>query len=189
LLPAALRSAKSRPISIGGTGVPTVRVLTQRQTGRRRAPASSLNATRRLVRLSDAGFALSQPNDDIRGRIVVDKNRYGIGTVEDLLIDASSRRAILMIVKGSDILLGDKNPLIPVDAIRRGDGDYVFVGQDHESVAEAPGFEPDRLSDRRYIAAVYRWYGLMPYWHPDYVYPSEWSQRLGGAMRGLRPRR
>jgi hypothetical protein len=160
-----------------------------RSSRRRPRTTVSLNATRRLIRLSEAEFALAQPTDDIRGRIVVDKTRYGIGTVEDVLVDASSRRAILMIVRGSDILLGDKNPLIPVDAIRRGDGEYVFVAQDHENVAEAPAFEPERLSDRRYIGAVYRWYGLMPYWHPDYVYPSEWSARLGDALGRHRARR
>lgn len=118
---------------------------------------------------------------------MVDKARYGIGTVEDLLIHPATRRAYMMIVRGSDILLGDKDPLIPIDAIRRGDDEYVYVGKSHENVADGPAFDPERGSDPHYLASVYDWYGSLPYWHPQYVYPADWSQRLGDASRRPRP--
>ena len=139
-----------------------------------------------LVRLSDADFALAQPTDDIRGRIVVDKVRIGIGTVFDVLADPASRRAFLMIVRGSDILLGEKDPLIPIDAIRYGDDEYVHVNLRHESVAEGPGFDEELVAEEGFQSAVYGWYGSLPYWHPEYVYPSDWSLRLADAA--LRPR-
>lgn len=160
-----------------------------RPGGPRRRAAAGPEVPVPLVRLSEADLRLSQPSDDIRGRIVVDKARYGIGTVEDLLIDPITRRVRLMIVRGSDILLGEKDPLIPIDAIRRGDDQYVYLGKSHESVAEAPGFDPVRAMDPHYLAAVYDWYGSLPYWHPQYVYPADWSQRLGDSMRRPRPRR
>jgi hypothetical protein len=161
----------------------------QRSSGRRKKETPTPDEPIELVRLSDADFALSQGSDDIRGRIVVDKSKIGVGTVDDLLVDPASRRAFLMIVRGSDILLGDKEPLIPIDAIRYGDDDYVYLGQRYESVVEGPAFDPDRLSDPMFQFMVYGWYGCVPYWHPEYVYPTDWSFRLEESTQRPRLRR
>jgi hypothetical protein len=168
----------------------SVRTLTPLgPTGRRVLDTPMPDAPIELVSLSETDFALAQPTDDIRGRIVVDKVRYGIGMVYDLLVDPTSRRAFLMIVRGSDILLGDKDPLIPIDAIRYGDDEYVYVNLGHESVAQGPPFDDDRIADADFQAAVYGWYGSLPYWHPEYVYPSDWSLRLADSAQRPRQRR
>ena len=167
-----------------------VRTLTTPVFGGRRLPVTRTpDAAIELVRLSDATFALSLPSDDIRGRIVVDKARYGIGTVDDLLVDPGSRRAFLMIVRGSDILLGEKDPVIPIDAIRYGDDEYVYVNLRHESVAEGPAFDEELAADPAFQTSIYAWYGSLPYWHPEYVYPSDWSLRLDDTSQRPRQRR
>jgi sporulation protein YlmC with PRC-barrel domain len=130
-----------------------------------------------LVRLSATSLALAREGDDIRGRVVIDEAGYEMGRVEDLVIDDEGRRVYFMLLRASAFILGDKQLLIPVDTIRRREGDHVQVDQDHERVAAGPEYDPALVSDPGYQAGVYGWYGYAPYWHPGYVTPAGWSPR------------
>lgn len=107
----------------------------------------------------------------MRGKIVVDQAGYEIGRVEDLVIDEESYRVYFIIVQPSGFIFGEGEPIVPVDAIRRRNGDHLSVDQDHEYVAAGPRYDPELISDAGYQAGVYDWYGFAPYWHPRYVRP------------------
>lgn len=130
-----------------------------------------------LVRLSDTSLALARKADDIRGKVVLDEAGYEMGRVEDLVIDDECRRVYFMILRASGFIPGEKQFLIPVDTIRKREGDHVNVDQDHEHVAAGPEYDPALVSDPSYQADVYGWYGFAPYWQPSFGFPAGWSQR------------
>ena len=100
-----------------------------------------------------------------------------MGYVEDLVLDRTGGRVLFMIVHPSGVLLDDANRVIPVDAVRRRDGETVHVDEDHELVGAGPQYAPELISDPGFQAGVYRWYGYLPYWYPGYEHPSGWPQR------------
>ncbi len=125
-----------------------------------------------LVRLADTDLTLADPDDDLRGRQVVDSNGEDVGTVDGLMIDEAERRArFLEVGSGGFLGLGEKRQLIPVDAIVRADADTVYISKDRHHVGAAQYYDPSVVVDRGYYADLYAYWGYTPFWSPDYTYP------------------
>jgi sporulation protein YlmC with PRC-barrel domain len=113
-----------------------------------------------LVRLSDSGFTLEDPTQDVRGLDVYDSNGEEIGTVEDLYVDEEERKLrFLDVAAGGFLSLGRKNLLIPVEAVREVDRDRVVVDQSREKVAGSPPFDTDVVPQAPYQRELYDYYG------------------------------
>ena len=94
------------------------------------------NAT--LRKLSDSDQTIDGPANDIRGRVVKDKNGKAIGNVHDLLIDdAEDKVRFLIVDHGGFLGFGETRSFIPVDAITQITDEDVSIDQSGEHVAEA----------------------------------------------------
>jgi sporulation protein YlmC with PRC-barrel domain len=125
-----------------------------------------------LVKLGDADLTVADPNEDVRGRKVVDRDGKDVGTIHDLFIDSDEKKVrFLQVGSGGFLGLGEKKVLIPVDAITRITDDEVQFDQTHEHVARTPPYDPDLMNDDAYTGGVYGHYGYQPYWTGGYIYP------------------
>ena len=114
-----------------------------------------------LSRLHDSGQTVSASAEDIRGRMVKDKNGQDVGKIEHLLIDDVEQKVRFMeVASGGFLHLGEKKSFIPVEAITRIDADVVHISPDREHEAGAPSYDPDLvLADPGYFSDLYPYYG------------------------------
>jgi sporulation protein YlmC with PRC-barrel domain len=114
-----------------------------------------------LSRLRDIGRAVSSSDEDIRGRMVKDKNGQDLGRIEDLLVDDVKWKVRFMEVASGGILgFGDSKSFIPVDAITRMTADNVYISHTLEHVAGAPRYDPTLVAiDVNYLMELYPSYG------------------------------
>ena len=138
------------------------------------------NAT--LRKLSDSDQTIDGPANDIRGRVVKDKNGEAIGKVHDLLIDdAEDKVRFLIVDHGGFLGFGETRSFIPVDAITRITDEDVQIDHSGGHVADAPQYDPDLVDDHSYHSSIYSHYGYRPYWEAGYTYPSELAMLAMGA--------
>lgn len=113
-----------------------------------------------LVRLSDTEFILEDQTQDIRGLDVYDTGGEEIGTVEHLYVDEEEREVrFLDVAAGGFLDLGDKNFLIPVEAVREINRDGVVVDQSRDKVAGSPPFDTSVVPQPPYQRDIYDYYG------------------------------
>ena len=113
-----------------------------------------------LVRLSDSEFILEDQTQDIRGLDVYDSNGDEIGTVEGLYVDTEERQVRFLDVGAGGFLgLGEKNFLIPVEAVREVNEQGVVVGESREKVVDSPPFDTDVVPQAPYQRDIYDYYG------------------------------
>ncbi|MEO3935338.1 PRC-barrel domain-containing protein [Dermatophilaceae bacterium Soc4.6] len=144
---------------------------------------TSIDHDSALHTLGDRGETVDGSADDVRGREVKDKDGHGIGKVTDLLVDdREDKIRFLLVEHGGFLGFGEKESLIPVDAVTKITEDAVFIDQSRERVAAAPGYDPDLVSDRPHHADIYNHYGYTPSWVGGYLYPTG----LWGAGHGSR---
>lgn len=111
-------------------------------------------------RLHDSGRTVSKSADDIRGRMVKDKNGRNIGKVEHLLIDDGQRVRFMEIASGGFLHLGETKAFIPVEAITRITDRAVHISPTREHVAGAPRYDPNLvLADAGPLLGLYPYYG------------------------------
>ena len=117
-----------------------------------------------LSSLRDTGRTISSSDEDIRGRMVKDKDGADLGVIEDLLIDDVERKVRFMeVASGGFLGFGESKSFIPVDAITRMTPDEVHVGHTREHVAGAPRYDPDLVpTDLHYFFNLYPYYGYPP---------------------------
>src|SRR3954470_3161792 len=129
-----------------------------------------------LVRLSDTQLTVADPAQDVRGRKVLDKAGQQIGHVEDLFIDDAEKHVrFLLIGSGGFLGFGEKKFLMPIDAVMRVNNDSVQIDRTRAHVAGGPTYDPAITEDHTpedHYAAVYGYYGFMPFWGIGYTYPS-----------------
>ena len=115
-----------------------------------------------LSRLRDIGRAVSSSDEDIRGRMVKDKNGQDLGRIEDLLVDDVNWKVRFIEVASGGILgFGDSKSFIPVDAITRMTADNVYISHTLEHVAGAPRYDPTLVAiDVNYLMELYPYYGF-----------------------------
>lgn len=129
-------------------------------------------ASATLNKLSDTGMTVADPDQDIRGRKVKDKDGKRLGKVHDLLIDDAERKVRFLLVEHGGLLgIGGEKSFIPVDAINRITARAVFLNHTREHVAAAPGYDPALVNERIYHDSIYSHYGYLPYWKEGYGYP------------------
>jgi sporulation protein YlmC with PRC-barrel domain len=124
----------------------------------------------KLIRLSDTGLDVADPEEDIRGRSVVDRDGHEIGEIEDLYIDPQNSQVQCIHVTGTASGGEETDLLIPVDAIVRITEEQVHIDRTREHVHGGPRYNPD-LVDATYLGSLYGYYGYAPFWGPGYVYP------------------
>jgi sporulation protein YlmC with PRC-barrel domain len=135
-----------------------------------------------MIKLGDTDRTIPNPDEDIRGRKVVDRNGEQLGKVTDLLIDDAAMRARFLIVEHGGILgIGATQSFIPVEAVTSIEEEDVQVATDVQTVAGAPVYDPEIALEPQYYENVYGYYGVTPYWTvgPDSrEYPG--YERRGG---------
>lgn len=130
------------------------------------------NDTARLIELGDSEHTLANPDEDIRGRKVIDRDGEDLGKVDDLLIDAAERKVRMLRVEHGGILgIGATASFVPVDAITGVDDDVVHVSESRERVTGAPRYDPDLVKTEELYGELYRHYGYTPFWTAGYTYP------------------
>jgi sporulation protein YlmC with PRC-barrel domain len=133
-----------------------------------------------LERLSDSSLVLSEPDQDIRGRKVIDQHGADIGHVSGLFIDEGERKVrMLELRSGGFIGIGERHFLLPVDAISSVDENEVHVSESGARIIHSPIYDPTLVvpSIRGYWEPYYGYYGLSPHWGNGYMYPTfPWTQ-------------
>jgi sporulation protein YlmC with PRC-barrel domain len=141
----------------------------------------STMTTTALEPLSQTHLSLFDPQEDVRGRKVFDRESEEIGRVDDVFIDPTERRVRFLSVKSGDVLgLGGKKLLIPVDAIASVDKDKVVINHRRDRIVAGPQVDrefekgADRPADTdAVVLACYEFYGIaQPYWNPTYQRPN-----------------
>lgn len=143
------------------------------------APTLSTGAAPTLRRLRDIDLTVSSSGEDIRGRMVRDKDGQEIGKIDALLVDDADQKVRLMeIASGGFLGFGESRSFIPIEAITRMTDEDVFISHTREHVAGAPRYDPDLVEfDPGYILDLYPYYG----------YPGTWVPRAWVPPRGSRP--
>ncbi|MCS3844289.1 PRC-barrel domain-containing protein [Microbacterium sp. AK031] len=135
-----------------------------------------------LVRLGDTDETVANPDDDIRGRDVKDKDGADLGKVKALLIDENERKVRLIeVASGGFLGIGQDTTFIPVDAITSVTADEVRLDQTREHVAGAPAYDPALIHERDTYGDVFGYYGFAPFWGGGYSYPDYPYYRPTGA--------
>lgn len=123
--------------------------------------------------LSDSQLTVANPDEDVRGRNVVDRHGEKIGDVDDLLLDDRENRVrFLRVAHGGFLGIGEQHFLVPVDAITRIDADNVHIDRTRSDLGKAPGYSPELAEKADYYQGIYGWWGYGPYWAPGYAYPA-----------------
>lgn len=101
-----------------------------------------------LSRLHDIDRTVSSSDEDIRGRMVKDKDGRDIGKIEHLLIDDVEQKVRCMeVASGGFLGLGKTKSFIPVEAITRITADDIYISPTREHVAAAPRYDPDLVAN------------------------------------------
>lgn len=126
-----------------------------------------------LHRMSDSKLTIKEPDEDVRGRKVVDKAGEVIGVVGDLLIDDRELKVrFLRVASGGFLGRGAAHYLLPVEAITGVTAEAVHIGHTHAQVAGGPGYDPALTTGRDYWGELYGYYGYASHGHPNYLHPG-----------------
>jgi sporulation protein YlmC with PRC-barrel domain len=125
-----------------------------------------------LMRLAHSDQMMADPDHDIRGHKVLDRDGTEIGKVDDLLIDQEHHQVrLLQVAHGGLFGLGATNLFIPVEAVVRVDRGEVGVDLSRLQMAAAPGYDPEIVDRDEQMSALYGYYGYTPYWVPGHLPP------------------
>jgi sporulation protein YlmC with PRC-barrel domain len=120
-----------------------------------------------LERLVDTPLRLAEGAPDLRGVDVHDADGEKVGTVQSLFVDRAERRVRFLEVAGGGIMgIGDREILVPVEAVSNYDDKSVRLARATGRFDEAPTYDPALVDDRAYWEGVYGWYGYSPTWAP-----------------------
>ena len=134
--------------------------------------------TSMLLRLRDTQLTVADPHQDLRGFKVIGTNGQDIGRVEDLLIDDTEKKVRFLLVGSGGFLgtgIGEKQFLIPVDAITQIGKESVTIDRTGEHVVSGPHYDPQLMDEGellKHYNDVYTYYGMMPFWGASYQYPG-----------------
>lgn len=112
-------------------------------------------------RLRDNAKTVSSSDEDIRGRVVKDKDGQDLGKIEGLMIDDLDQRVRFMEVATGGLLgFGERKSFIPVEAITQITADEVHIDRTRAHVAGAPSYDPAVVTeDAGYFFSLYPYYG------------------------------
>jgi len=119
----------------------------------------------RFVKLSRSDVASEYVVEDVRGRAVLTIDDDWIGLIGDLLIDMVDRRVCFLEVRTNSFPgTGEHRSLIPIEAMRILDGQFVHVEHSSDHVSAAPFYNPHVIETMHYLNDVYEHYGYVPPW-------------------------
>lgn len=149
--------------------------MAKKKASARRHPAAVVPT---YSRLRDTHKTVAVADEDIRGRMVRDKDGQEIGKIEGFLLDDVEEKVrFIEVASGGFLGLGETKSFIPVDAITRITGDDVFISHSREHVAGAPRYDPSLvMADARYFFDLYPYYGFQ--WRQGFA-PSFLGYSLG----------
>ncbi|MGW0777451.1 PRC-barrel domain-containing protein [Streptomyces sp. NPDC002835] len=125
-----------------------------------------------LKKISESDQTVAAPEQDVRGRKVVNRAGDELGKIGDLLIDEEERKVRFLLVEHGGFLgMGEKKTFIPVDAVTHVADEYVQIDSSQEQVTKAPEYDPELADQSGYYDSVYTHYGFPPFWGPGYMYP------------------
>jgi len=102
-----------------------------------------------LIRLGDSDFVSANPDDDLRGKAVYDAQGQRIGSVSDLYIDRQDREVrYLEVGAGGFLGIGEKNYLVPVEAVTEVAEDRVTIKPGRTEKVEDPSPSTPRSRPR-----------------------------------------
>ncbi len=129
------------------------------------APQEHPDKLATLSNLGDNQRTIASSDEDIRGRMVKDKDGLDLGKVEGLLVDDRDSKVRFMEVGSGGFLgLGETKSFIPIDAITRMTADEVYISHTREHVAGAPRYDPDLVKDEsHFYFGLYPYYGYLGY--------------------------
>ncbi|MEV0902766.1 PRC-barrel domain-containing protein [Actinoplanes sp. NPDC049802] len=120
-----------------------------------------------LMRLDDSGRLLADPDQDVRGRTVLDCDGHEIDTVVDLLIDPEQRKVRLLVVEHGGLFgVGAMPLLIPVETVCQVTDGVVRLDRTRVQVAEAPQYAPDLVDREEPLTDLYGYYGFTAFIPP-----------------------
>ena len=126
----------------------------------------------KLTTLKDSDMTLADSGEDVRGQPVLDRDGLEIGTVDALMLDeAESKVRFLRVAAGGFLGIGERQFLIPVEAVTRIDKEHVHVDHARAHVADAPAYDPNLVYEEGYYGNLYGHYGYDPYWRPGRIAP------------------
>ena len=118
-----------------------------------------------LVRLSESGETVAEADQDIRGRVVLDRDGQELGRIEDLLVDDREHKVRLLQVEHGGILgFGAQRSFVPVEAITSVTAEQVAVDVTREHVAGAPPYDPELVDVPDDYGRLYGYYGYPGFW-------------------------
>lgn len=130
-------------------------------------------ATRQPVRekeTREVQFRLRKAKE-ILGSNIDDPANKKLGEVEELVLDLSSGRVVLVAVGAGGVLgIGEKLVAVPPSQLQMNPDGKLMINTTEERLKSAPQFDkshwPD-LNDSAWVAQVYGHYGDHSYWAPD----------------------
>ncbi len=126
-----------------------------------------------LVKLGDSDQTVADPDNDIRGRRVVDTDNQPVGKIDALLVDDKENKIrFLEVAFGGFLGLGQTKSFIPIDAITKITKDEVHINQSAKNVVGAPVYDPTLVDQRSFYENTYGHYGVTPFWKANYEYPT-----------------
>jgi sporulation protein YlmC with PRC-barrel domain len=86
-----------------------------------------------LVKLSDSSLVLGDPNQNLRGLGVYDRDEEKVGTVEDLYVGGEERKVrFLEVGAGGFLGIGKRYFLIPLEAVTDASENRVSIDQSRD---------------------------------------------------------
>jgi sporulation protein YlmC with PRC-barrel domain len=149
-------------VEVRPTRAQEVAIMTVEKTPNHRNDAKEIPT---FSKLRDVGQTVANAVDDIRGRMVKDKNGQKIGRIDGLMIDDVERKVrFIEVASGGFLGFGESRSFIPVEAITRIADDEVYISHTREHVAGAPPYDPDLVvAHSDYFFGLYPYYGYSGY--------------------------
>jgi sporulation protein YlmC with PRC-barrel domain len=121
--------------------------------------------TSSIHELGDTDQTVADPDVDVRGRTVVDRDGQQLGRIDDLLIDDQAKQVLfLRVAEGGFLGFGASHYLVPVEAVVEIHPDHVVIEQRRDTMGDIPVYDPELAPQPAYYGNVYGWWGVPPYW-------------------------
>ena len=111
---------------------------------------------RTIHQLGDTHRTIGNPDADVRGHAVVDRDGHKIGRIDDLRIDDQAKRVLfLRVAEGGVLGLGATHCLVPVEAVVAVHPGCVEIDQQRSGMGDVPAYDPELTPVRAYDGNVH----------------------------------
>jgi hypothetical protein len=129
-----------------------------------------------LLKLSECRLELAGPEQDMRGRTLLDASGERAGRVRNVFIDGQGRVGFMEITAGGALGFRKARLLVPVELVTRVTKDAVQVNESRERLRRAPSFRRSMTAEP-YLEDVYSYYGCRSRTPELRVYPGSGYSR------------